>query len=453
MNILKKIVSAYFKTKQMRFSFCSKNTFELNLSKAQEVLKVANITILNQPVLNTIEILFMCSIYKNYDPQLIPKIETKLSMSLRDLDERNLSKVLHSFSVINYNTKNLNFLIERTLVNRLDNITIPIFVKILKSLSMHKTFVISTGLLNVIKSYIDKNILKMNVDQLASVFIEYSNIPNSNSEMLKKLYYEIEKDYDKLNSNILAYLYFIINGGIRNKGFEEIVTKPEYIDIIVANDSPNPKLIYLLVLANHFNKNNKLDIYLEKNILELCDKFTPEELNSIILIRNSKEYKVNEELNRKFVEIALKESGDMSLDELILYLQSILSLPEKNIEAINIFEEIIYKTKFSSVKIYQIVSLLDLIRHFGAEYFKIIKLEILADIIMKEMMLSTTSDLTTNLLSDYYIIAIILFDLKYRNKEFWQQYLGYSCFIKEPKLAEKMNKIINKLSEEIPELK
>jgi hypothetical protein len=453
MNILKKLASHSFRIKTPIFYFCSKSLFEKNLEKAQEVLKLANINILNQSTMNTIEILFMCSIYKNYDPELLRKIENKLSRTIRDLDEKNLSKVIHSFSVINYNTNNLNFLIERTLVNRMEKITLPIFIKIIKSLSMHKTIVISTGLLNVIKLYIQNNIDKMNIEQMASIFIDYAKIPNSDKTLIKSLYDGIENEYDKLNPNMLAYIYFIINGGIRDKGFEEIVSKPEFVDVIIRHDKYNPKMIYLLVLANHYNRNAKLDSFLEKYTLEFLDKFTPEEINSIILIRNSKEYKVNNELNNKFVEIALRDMNDMSLDELILYLQSLLSLPNKDTKAINTLEEIIYKSKFSSIQIYQMVSILDLFRHYGIKNFKLINLDIIAEVIIKEMKIKTTSDLSTTLLSDYYIIAVILFDLKYRNPDFWKQYLAYSNFLKDSHHLENIKKIINKLTEEILELK
>jgi hypothetical protein len=95
-----------------------------------------------------------------------------------------------------------------------------------------------------------------------------------------------------------------------------------------------------------------LDAYLERNVLNLLDKFTSDEINSIILILNSKGYIVNEELNRRLVELALNDLEDMSIDELILYLQSILSLSVMNKFVINKFKEIIFKSKFSFIQIY-----------------------------------------------------------------------------------------------------
>jgi hypothetical protein len=64
-----------------------------------------------------------------------------------------------------------------------------------------------------------------------------------------------------------------------------------------------------------------------------------------------------------------------------------------------------------------------------------------------------TSDLTTGLLSDYYIIAIMLFDLKFRKVTFWKEFLTYFDFLRDPQHVDNMKMIVNKLNEEIPDLR
>jgi hypothetical protein len=466
----------------------SKADFKANQGKAFDILKVANYEIMNYSVKKTIEILYLAAIYKKFDLNLLMKIEKKLVHVFKDLDESDLCKVLYSFSLLGYNSNKLNFIIERSLITRLEKMAEESFVEILGSIKTYKKFVISKGLFMAIQGYINKNFKNFKPNILADVFINFikliPNLPESYRQddvdnLLANMSDSIFANLDKININKIALIYFVLFGHERNK-------QPKFLEKINFNKSNEilqilmirypelfPRIIYQVFLANYFtdyitsqdiaNLNNLL----EMRILDLLEQFLPSEINSIILMINNRAYKAGNEsniklLNDKFIENTSNEVKDMNINELILYLHSILTIyasngNEKALIVASQIESNIYELKYSVLDITHVASLLDLKQHFNnLATFKHITIESLSQQLLKILSFKSTKEITQQLFNDYYLITLLLLDLRYRDATFWQEFLKYYNLISSKSdnilKLEKFNKIIDILNKEIPAL-
>jgi hypothetical protein len=242
--------------------------YETNTAKAHDILKVANFHIMDYSVKQTIDILLLSAIYKKFDYNLLLKAEKKIVKVLKDLDEDDLAKVLYSFSCLGYNSTKLNFMVERSLITRLDSGVNPdTFISILKSIKGHKGLVISKGLYLALRNYIDKSVKNFNTIQLADVFINLVQlisilpegyIDDTDSILVKLIYESLEAKIEEIGVNKVAMVYFIIYGhrkSIKPKVFDKIeFEKGEVYTRMLSQgvSELSTKMIYHVFLANHF---------------------------------------------------------------------------------------------------------------------------------------------------------------------------------------------------------
>jgi hypothetical protein len=146
------------------------------------------------------------------------------------------------------------------------------------------------------------------------------------------------------------------------------------------------------------------------------------------------------EIKKGFINLIKSETEKMSLDENILYKQTILIiiddiLKNENKENLNEYKDILYffqkeiMKKVSQFAIFQTASLLELIHHFKSalnlnEYFSLIDLDKLTENLLKKISLRTNKDLVS-LFEDYYLVFLFLYDLNYQNMRFWDEYSKY----------------------------
>jgi hypothetical protein len=463
--------------------------YESNIKRAEELLKVANLDIMNYSVKQTIEVLLISGMYKKFDYILLQKIEKKLINVLRDLDHDDLAKVIFSFSNLNYNSNKLNFMIERVLINRFQNMPESAFTAIIKSLKNYRGLFISKGLYLAIKGYILKNLNTLTADQSTEVFLvvtklltKYDTYSDSQDDLIARLYDTVMKNIAQVNINKVASVYFVLYGytaAHKPQVLNNIDVKfnPLFMDLLGEKSSDLlPKKLYQIVLANHFNDFIEKEIIhnmnelLERKVSDSLALFTPDEVNTIILILNHRNYNVGnkeliEEINKQFIEICIKDINDMNTNELILYLHSLLTLRQvlKDTDivsnTIDFFEQNLLEKRFASLDETSIASLLDLLHHFGGveHSFKSLSVDKLTPQLLKILSFKTTNEITTKLSNDYYLITILLLDLQYRDIKFWQQFLKYFNLITSKSDSgikiEKLNKIIEILNKEIPELR
>lgn len=445
------------------------NTFKIRSDKASEILKVSNTQFDNIGIDDTIRLLLLSGHFKSHPKELIPKIEKRLSKQLNSFSEFQLTKIIYGFALLKYITPTLHFNMERVLIKQIQSFDPKNFNTIFKSLAKLENA--SASLYQLIRNYINQKISKFKLYQMCDIFINYTKVikiyNDEDKILIKKLFNQIEPHYEKLEINQLVNFYFILYSS-KNEYVNELYKLVDYdrkyeIEFIKRSKEINSKLVYMIILTYHFKKddgisiNNDFKTFLMSKIDECLNIFTPDEINTIITILTNKNNKFDFEKDYlinsvylKFSKIALLEIESMNIDELILYIQSLVLIinyieerndsAEEILQTLKSFEEYLMNNKINSMNLFNISSLLELINHFKKEnLFKSIDLDNLTKRILNILLFETIDSLYL-IFDDYYLIALFLFELKYSNKEFWKAYLNYLTLFNTNTLLQDGNK-------------
>jgi hypothetical protein len=485
----------------IKHNFCTKNTINNEISKidemipsqndnssseinfssyyqkkskeAAELLKVLNSDFENLDVEKTIKTLLLCGHFKNYQPELLKKLEKKISKLIPSMNEEQFIRTMTGYTLLNYRSTSINFVVERYLSRNLLSMKKNNFVTLIKCIGKNYLNPISHNLFILIRGYIEKNINKFSLFDLCDIFL---NIPKilkiiptaEDKEIYKKIFLQILPYNQNLDNTRLVNFYFLIYSDKKKNKILDALFEPLYPEYkyeekflevfsnIDREKEINNKLTYQIILTHHFANENLItekislsenfNYFIFRRILENLNSFTPEEINSVITIlaENKKNFKLSQdqlnEIFSKFNLLVESELNKMSSDEVILYMQSILIIlkeklknkehvdPYKNI-LLNMQEQLVNKN-LSSLGLFQCASLLELVHHFKnifkiQEYFPKIDLDTLAEHILRLLSMKTTEEVNM-IIDDYYLIMLSLYDMRYSNKNFWSEFLKYT---------------------------
>lgn len=461
--------------------------YQKKTKEAAEILKVLNTDIDSLDVENTIKTLLLCGHFKNYQPELLKKLEKKISKLIPNMTEEQFIRTITGYTLLNYRSTSINFVIERYLSRNLFSIKKNNFVTLIKCIGKNYINPIPQNLFILIRVYIEKNFKKFSLSDLCDIFLNIPKIMKiiptyEDIEMYKKIFFQIFPYYNNLDNIKLVNFYFLIfsdkkKNKILNALFDPLYSEYKYEDKFLEvftnidrEKEIDNKLTYQIILTHHFANQN---LILEKNsmsekfnkfiftrILSNLRTFSPDEINCIITIlaKNKKNFNLSsDQLNEifdKFNLLVESESSKMSSDEVILYMQSILiilkeiSNKEKNMipykNTLLVMQEQLFYKNLSSVGLFQCSSLLELIHHFKntfkiEEYFHIIDLDTLGDHILRLLSLKTIEEIHI-IIDDYYLIMLSLYDIGYSNINFWTEFLKYTKLFETLKETNNMEK-------------
>lgn len=445
---------------QKNVNFKQNNILEENKTKAAEILKVVNAHFEEHSSINdSIKFLLVAANYKKFPEELIPKIEKFLLNNLKSLDEGQLTKVIYAFTILNYNSNKLYLFIERSLINKINSFSPHNMVHVFKSYAKNKN--VTPTLEKYFRTYISKNMSKFKIGEMCDVFLNYPRLiqkaDKEIQEIMKTIYDQISIHIEKLDITRLVNIYFLLYSNNSNSNnFLELINV-QYTENFInyfhnLENLITPKLIYTIIITHHFAKENLINFKNEntknlfkdlilKKIYDNISLFTPIEINSVITILNMSKknffelndtfyHKELEKINLKFFDITERDVKDMTIDEMLLYTQTILTLKnfdinlKKNLNEILITLQNEILNKVPNLTLFSAVSLLDLIHHFGNKDLPKLNLETITEKILENLKSYTSQDLT-KIFNDYYLITLLLADLKYLNKNFWQEYVKY----------------------------
>jgi hypothetical protein len=432
--------------------------YENNKTKAEDIIKIYTTRLDND--LTTDEVIKLLLLLAQFKiiPQnnLIVKIDKKLCKNITSMNEEQVSTIIYGFSTLKYKSSGLNFLIEKVMIKSLPSYSKTNFIKILKCLN--KWGYLSKGMQISIRSYIQKNLNKFDFNELCDCFIYYPKNKNSfikpndeDKDMVNIIFQQIkpnllQTDLDRL-MNIYLLIYSTINKdlyGNINCDYDE-----NMIDFFIQKEADIlAKHVHMLIITHHFAKENinikKSSQFLNviyTKVMQCLNQFPPEEINTIIAIINSnkKQFPFDSEIlfeiNKSFADLCSKEHKDMSIDEIILYIQSLAMIIQNNSKievvhynnALDILQGEVNR-KINDFTITQFSNLLDLIHHFKEQLFTKFELDNITHILLKNLSHQTEKEFDL-IFEDCYLIFLFLFDLKYRNSIFWSEYLKYLSFI------------------------
>jgi hypothetical protein len=488
------LTTSFEKSKNlMETSLSEKNSYsQKKFNQVAELFKVANSKFDYIDLEFFINLLTLCSQYKNYPEDLLPKIEKKLCHTLARMNEEQIAKCMKSIFKLEFKTASIKFAIERALTKNLMTFQTKNFVQIIKSSSQCLNFKFSSSLNNLIKNYIDKNLNKFTIEEACDIVLVYPKmvykIPSPEEiSLYHKAFNQIYSHYQKLDLNRIVKLFNLLycekTIGTPLEFFYkdiEIHSDENFWNIFYLKENEiDNMMIYSLILTLHFPNNilkksnqqnwkEKLD-FLNKSILSNIKMFTPNEINSIItIISKNKIFSKNQEsfekIIQEFLDVTKSDYNLMALNELIQYMQSYLILVEEklihneliisNIKNILSILQQDFMKKVSSIDLLQAASIFELIHHFKSrvnisEYFNEINIDIIAEKINILLSLSLKEDLSV-IFDDYYIIFLFLSDMNYKNKDFWIEFIKYKKVFEQDenfiKLKEQNNYISLKLA-------
>jgi len=122
------------------------------------------------------------------------------------------------FILLILDSQSLNFLIERTITNKINELNTENFTTIFNSFGKRKNVPCPKGLKKLFLNYIEQYINKFEFPQLISVVITFPKvIDNFSKDNLSLLYMQLSGHFQKINANKLVHLFFIFYcGKIRN---------------------------------------------------------------------------------------------------------------------------------------------------------------------------------------------------------------------------------------------
>jgi hypothetical protein len=437
--------------------------FEKKSKEIQDLLKVINTKFDTLDVDNLIKTLLLCAKY-SHPPELLKKLEKRLIKHVTSMKEDQVVNTMLGFNSLNLKSNSILFAFDRILGKDLMSYNKNSFVNIFKCISKYgknQYITFSQNIQLILRNYIEKNISKFSLSDLCDIFLYYpyilKTIPESkDTEIYSNLLSHILPFIENLDVSRLSRLYFLLYSNksdkIVSKLFEDL--RYEYTDSFFNKFSSSEikitkEVIYQIILTHHFsneifkskNAEEKFKDFIIQHTLQLLSQFTPEEINSImtIFIQNKNTFRLTDEnlssILDEFVKLTHCDSENMNVDELILYMQTILICLQNNYDADHVenclfeLEEKAMK-KISYYDTFQTSSLLELMHHFKNhisldKYFKKINLDSLTTNLIKVLTLKTQDDVL-KIFDDYYLIYLFLFDLKYDNKMFWKEFTNFS---------------------------
>jgi len=360
------------------------------------------------------------------------------------------------FILLILDSQSLNFLIERTITNKINELNTENFTTIFNSFGKRKNVPCPKGLKKLFLNYIEQYINKFEFPQLISVVITFPKvIDNFSKDNLSLLYMQLSGHFQKINANKLVHLFFIFYCGKIRLNYSEKEVESFLQCFIDKQSELNSKSAYLLSLTYHFNPELNLANNLMRDLLmEVFERnityFLPNELNSLITMytNNPKFATLNiAHLIKLYFNSINTDYKEMNIDELLLYLDTLIftisPVPQFHIESNKFRElledELINQTK--ELKLEHLIILLDLIDKKSV-LNKGLDISFVTDIILN---LSEKRSLTIN---ECLYITELLFERNDIKVVFWKEFsrnITLLDFMSNPEIKEKIDKKLNLL--------